>query len=243
MALHVILRLDAPLMSFGGVKVDERGPTELFPGKSLIAGLLGNALGYDHGDAVLLQRLQERLVYGARRDRGGRVVTDYQTADLGQDHLAHEGWTMRDRPEGREGGAASQGTAIRLRQYLADALYTVVLRLEPDTEPPTLDDLERALQRPARPLFLGRKPCIPSRPILAGRLEAGTLLEALVRAPVPAERECDAVPLTAWLPAEEVSGGPARELLVADERDWRNQIVVGGRLVKQVTLVPSREAP
>ncbi len=240
MPAFLFLRLDAPLMAFGGVKVDERGPTGPFPGKSLLAGLLGNALGYDHRDAVRLSRLQERILHGVRRDREGRVVTDYQTVDLGQDHLKMRGWTTKDRSEGREGGPASEGTAIRYRQYIADGRFTIALRLTPDEETPTHADLEWALERPERPLFIGRKPCLPSGPILAGRVEAPTLAEALQRAP-SVDRLDDAGPKTAWLPAFEAWEGPSQEMLVADERDWRNQIVVGSRLIRQVTLAPLTE--
>ena len=41
----LLLRLEAPLMSFGSVLVDKRGPTDRHPGTALITGLLANALG------------------------------------------------------------------------------------------------------------------------------------------------------------------------------------------------------
>ena len=57
---------------------------------------------------------------------------------------------------------------------------TVALRLEPDGEEPTLDDLAQALQEPARPLFIGRKPCLPSTPLYRETVDAGSALAALV---------------------------------------------------------------
>ena len=75
----LLLRFDAPMMSFGGVRVDELNPTEDAPGTSLLAGICGNALGYDHRDHDLLERLQARLRHASRRDRTGRPVVDYRT--------------------------------------------------------------------------------------------------------------------------------------------------------------------
>ncbi|MBZ0116483.1 MAG: type I-E CRISPR-associated protein Cas5/CasD, partial [Sandaracinaceae bacterium] len=165
----LLLRLDAPLMSFGGTVVDARNVTDDFPARSMITGLCGNALGYDHRDVRELARLQERVRIGARRDREPERIVDFQTVDLGQPFLL-EGWTTDGRVEGREGGSAGTGTHIRLRHYLADGVYTVALTLVPADEPPALDDLSRALDEPARPLFIGRKCCLPSER-LVGRYE------------------------------------------------------------------------
>lgn len=181
----LLLELDAPLMSFGGVMVDARGDTQDFPALSMLTGLLANALGYRHGDTGRLERLQERLRYAVREDRRGRRLRDFQTLDLGQDFL-RQGWTTRGAPERRSGGTAKTGTHIRERWYLAGALYLVAVTLEPAAEEPTLEDLEEALRQPARPLFLGRKSCLPARPLVgpgAARRKAGSLYEALCSAP------------------------------------------------------------
>jgi CRISPR system Cascade subunit CasD len=59
-ASFLVLRLEAPLMAFGGPIVDQIGPTRSFPGQAQITGLLGNALGYHHHDADALEALQRR---------------------------------------------------------------------------------------------------------------------------------------------------------------------------------------
>lgn len=239
----LILRFDAPLLSFGGVTVDSHGVTREFPSLSMLTGMLGNALGLDHRDADQLGALQARIRHAARRDRAGAKLRDYQTVDLGQRHLVEKGWTTRNAAEGRTGGDAREGTHIRERDYWADAVYTVALRLEPAEVAPTLDELERALREPERPLFIGRKPCLPAAPILVGRIQAPSLFAALEATPrLPrtrwAEPDCAPEPLAAWIPGEEQPPGPSRELPVTDERDWENQIVVGRRIVKQVLVNP-----
>ncbi|WP_082411796.1 type I-E CRISPR-associated protein Cas5/CasD, partial [Methylogaea oryzae] len=95
----LLLRFDAPLMSFGGVMVDQHGPTERFPGLSLLAGLFGNALGYRHGDAEALEALQARIEYAARWDVEPQALLDYHTVDLGQPKMREPGWTTRGEPE------------------------------------------------------------------------------------------------------------------------------------------------
>ncbi|MCB9967247.1 MAG: type I-E CRISPR-associated protein Cas5/CasD [Geminicoccaceae bacterium] len=80
----LILRLEGPLMSFGDTAIDEIRPTRLLPGRSLLAGLIGNALGFEHRDVNALQRLQERLLFAARLDQAGEDLLDYQTALIGK---------------------------------------------------------------------------------------------------------------------------------------------------------------
>lgn len=189
---HLILLLDAPLMAFGGVAVDSYGRTDPFPSASLLTGLIGNALGYDRTEGEKLQALQDRLVYAVRIDQPGLPLMDYQNAEL---FAKDEGWTTRGVPEGRNrvspsytadarilrrtGKLVKRMTHQRYRHFWADRVVRVALRLEPAEAPPTLDDVAAALDAPARPLFIGRKPCLPSGPILAGRAEASNARAAL----------------------------------------------------------------
>lgn len=233
----LLLRFDAPLMSFGGPAVDQVGVTEEFPARSMLAGLLANALGYDHRQAAQTQRLQERLRVAARRDRKGARLEDYQTVDLGQEPLRGGEWTTWGRPEKRA-GAFSKDTHIRNRHYVADAVFTVAVTLQPTDEVPTLADIGRALQAPARPLFIGRKPCLPATPILVGTAQGRDLRSILEETPRVGMRG-DSESLSAWWPAEE-GGDEARTRLipVTDDRDWVNQIHVGRRFVREGLIHP-----
>jgi CRISPR system Cascade subunit CasD len=228
----LLLRLEAPLMSFGAPIVDRYGKIQPYPALSMICGLLGNALGYDHAETDRLQRLQERLRYGSRRDRSGTRMRDYHTVDLGLPHMDDDlGWTTRGELEKRKGGKASSGTHIRLRDYWADAAHTVALTLDPPGESPTIDAVQQALRRPERPLFIGRKTCLPAAPMLLGRVEAEDLREALRRAPLPPDAGSNEK-LTAWWPTEPGTDEPrAARRPVTDARDWANQIHVGERWI------------
>lgn len=254
----LLLRLEAPLMSFGDVAIDSRGPTRTFPTRSMLTGLCANALGHEHHEADRTNALQAQLRFATRRDRAGETLRDFHTVDLGQVDargvawMADAGWTTRGAREQRKGGSAGDGTHIRERFYLADAIYTVALTLAAgDTA--SLDTLEAALREPARPLFLGRKPCLPSSPLFLARTRATTLLAALAAAPLTRRATPkDGRVLAEW-PDDELesvdaaSAAPAsRRLALTDERDWVNQVHVGRRFVREglLTLTPkSSEAP
>lgn len=229
----LVLRFDAPLMSFGGVLVDNVGTLDEFPGQAMITGLCANALGYEHVLFDELQELQRCVCFAARIDRAGEMLTDYQTVDLGQtDRFGHEwmqaGWTSCGRVEGREGGPAGKGTHIRYRRYWADRVVTICLGMAPGAGA-SLDLVRNALRAPARPLFLGRKCCLPSTPVFHDSIEASDVLDGLAR--VPPVRRGGRQKLPACWPAELGPRDGARLVRVTDERDWKNQAHVGRRRV------------
>lgn len=234
----LVLRFDAPLMSFGAPIVDNYGFDQQFPAASMLTGLLGNALGYDHRDADRLNCLQARLRFAARLDRLGKSIVDYQTVDLGQDFMMNTGWTTWGAPEKRKGGEANEMTHIRYRHYQAGAVVTVALSLVPPDESPSMDEVDSALQYPARPLYLGRKGCLPASPIRLDRTTASSLIQALLTIPQAGD---DLHIFAQWPPDED---GPldSRIVPVTDERDWVNQIHCGERWVRQ-GMIDLQEEP
>ena len=229
---------------------DASGALAEFPPASQLTGLLANALGYDQGAFGAHQRLQDRLGFASRLDRVGRRRVDYQTVDLGQPHLKNGGWTTHGRMEGR---ATSTLAHERWRAYWEERRCIVALTLKPDEETPTLDELALALRKPARPLFLGRKTCLPSCPLLAAELTANSLVEALLSYPdtetqatgkqEPGE-EHRRVPAQ-WPTHEDIPSRASDYHLVklADERDWANQFHAGQRTVRQGTLLLHGDSP
>jgi len=185
MARHLVLRLASPLIAFGGETIDNQGVIRDFPALSMLTGLIANALGWDRGQDISHNRLQQRLRMGTLLQptalRGDEAETqrlvDFQTAELG---AADKGWTTWGQPEERRGGAGSYaGPHLRYRHYHAELTAWVMLRLEPANEAPTLEHIAAALDRPARPLFIGRKPCLPTGRLVAGWQEAEHVLGAL----------------------------------------------------------------
>lgn len=237
----LLLRFEAPLMSFGAPIVDNRGEIQPYPALSMMTGLLGNALGFDHAESERLERLQRRLRYAVRQDREGERIQDYQTVDLSKPYMNDDrAWTTRGTLEKRKGGSASSGTHIRLRDYWADAAYTVALTLDPVDSSPTLNDVATALKYPTRPLFIGRKTCLPAKPIFLNETEAPRLIDALSDPnEAPLASRSDIRSLRAWWPVrpdadEPDENDPVQEEMrepVTDQRDWKNQIHAGQRWI------------
>lgn len=176
---YLLLRFEGPLQAWGDAAIDPVRPTRAFPSRSAIAGLLASALGWEYRDGERTTALQDALSYAVREDRRPRLIRDYQTVDLGRETSSWTRWGIEKR-----GGAFSTGTQILDKHYLADGSFLVAVRLGDDA-PVTIERIAVAVQRPARPLFLGRKSCPPATPILEGRTTADTGYEALRRWPVP----------------------------------------------------------
>lgn len=241
----VVLRLDAPVVSFGAPAIDQNGVVQAFPALSMLTGLMANALGWDHRDVDKLERLQERVRYAARIDRRGEALVDYQTVDLGMDWMRSEraGWTTRGRIAARGGDPKNAlGIHQRYRHYRADSLHTVALTLV-GSDGPSPDEVAEALRTPARPLFIGRKCCLPAAPMLVDVVDRTSLVDLLASLPRTTRGDAGLLPAFWWDgdDATAVAGG-SRVVSVTDERDWRNRVHVGRRFMREGHVNPP-EAP
>ena len=238
MANHLILNLEAPLMSFGGETIDNLGVIRPFPAVSMLTGLLANALGWRRVERQRHQDLQDRIVFAARIDReshGGLSMQDFQSAAINN---SEQSWTTRGRPEGRAGGTYQNH--LRYRDYHADMRVTVALRLAPAVGRPTLEDLAKTLDEPMRPLFIGRKPCLPSAPLFGGYSDGSTALEALLSVPLvdePAGRPTIRVQWPEGEGTESAVGDErGRAQMITDERNWVSGLHGGGRPIRQAAV-------
>ena len=237
MPRHLLIRLSSPLIAFGGEAIDNIGIIRDFPALSMVTGLIANALGWDRGDDRSHNRLQERLRMGARLETQGSRLTDFQTAQLGANDKA---WTTRGTVEERRGGAASYDSPhLRSRDYHADLTALLALRLEIAEESPTLDEVAQALDRPQRPLFIGRKPCVPIGRLVAGWIDADSVLQALQRAPIAN----DAADLRAQWPDGEGQLPGDHLVDVCDERNWTSGLHGGWRPVREGRIKTAESMP
>ena len=241
---HLIIALEAPMMSFGDTLTDTRGPTRSFPGVSAVTGLLANALGWRRTQPERLQALHDSLLIGSRIDRdpmGGRPALDYQTADLNHDDA---GWTTHGVVETRSGEAKTfESQHLRFREYIPDCRVITALRANPgpgDTSVPSIDEMMEALIRPARPLFIGRKPFIPSTNIFHEIREADNILQALLETPPSEPDEMPSQVRLCW-PATE--GDPlaagvsvTQRRHISDLRNWHTRLHGGRRPVLEGTI-------
>jgi CRISPR system Cascade subunit CasD len=198
----LLLRLEGPLQSWGvrsRWSLRDTGPE---PSKSAIIGLLGCAAGILRPDwrsgakfDRTLEQWDNALCFGVRIDRPGRIETDYHT-------VQGQHWRANDKLERRKTNEIH--TELTWRDYLHDAAFLVALGLKPeyrDTNQDLLESLEEHLQFPKWPLYLGRKSCVPSRPILDRLTHEYQNLKSALQEELPAPRLRANLPpkLDAWI--------------------------------------------
>jgi CRISPR system Cascade subunit CasD len=150
----LLMRMRAPMMSWGDHSRFTIRDTRREPTKSAVIGLLCAALGRPRWEPV---HDLAALKMGVRIDREGVMLCDYHTI---MDSIKSSG---------------SKGdTVLSDRYYMADADYLV--GLEGDRS--LLEDLDAALESPCWQLYFGRKSFVPSCPVQVGITELG-LADAL----------------------------------------------------------------
>ena len=217
-------------MSFGTTAVDHHRPVQPWPATSMLTGLLANALGWRREHTAALDALQARLRWAARLDRPGVPLRDFQTAQLAKEDQA---WTTRGVLQGRDGGANTYNSPhIRERDYRADASVLVALRLDPADAVPTLAEAGHALDRPARPLFIGRKGCLPAARLSLGLCDAVDLVQALLQQAGPDAASTEGAALFTNDESAAVSLGPAVRIhWASDERRFALDVHAGRQQV------------
>jgi CRISPR system Cascade subunit CasD len=150
----LLLRLAAPLQSWGTSSRFTRRGTDRVPSKSAVIGLLAAAEGRRRTESI--EHLLD-LRFAVRTEQPGRVERDFQTA-------------------ARRGERTP--VSVSTRHYLSDAVFLAAV--EGDAK--LLEGLLDAVRRPHFPLFLGRRSCPPAGPIALG-LRDTTALDALSHEP------------------------------------------------------------
>ncbi|MCK9375750.1 MAG: type I-E CRISPR-associated protein Cas5/CasD [Syntrophobacterales bacterium] len=152
------LRLEGPLQSWGFDSQYNRRNTGLMPTRSAVAGMCCAALGLPRGSdqeqdflaSFRAVRMTSIAIprNGVRKELPVRRLQDYHTVQNTR----------------RASGAINRDCVLTHRQYLTDAAFGVILA----GKAILLGETAVALADPRWGLWLGRKTCIPSAPILAG---------------------------------------------------------------------------
>jgi len=180
----LLLRMEGPLQAWGNQEskfVIRR--TADAPTKSGVIGMLCAALGVSRADAAAewLPKLSA-LRMGVRIDRPGIRWWDYHTVGAGMQ--------MRIAKGERETKA---GAMLTRREYLCDASFLVALQGDSDL----VGKLTHVMHNPKWTLYLGRKCCPPSRPLLElneGDCQHPDLLSALTSVPWRKRLRSDTAP-------------------------------------------------
>jgi CRISPR system Cascade subunit CasD len=159
----LVMRLAGPLQSWGVRSQYNRRETAGEPTKSGVVGLLAAAQGR------LRQAAIDDLVglaVGIRTDQPGSLLRDYHTVS------DYRGTPLLSASVTGKGVQKKTGPAkythVTERYYLQDAVFVVAVS-GPNA---LLGALLEALMRPAFPLALGRRACVPTQPVVLKPIEA-----------------------------------------------------------------------
>ena len=170
----LLLRLEGPMQSWGDESKFEYRRTRREPTKSGVTGMIASALGRRRTEPI--DDLAS-LRFGVRVDREGVNTADYdyqitraaKRTKTGYIEVGYGEYEIEDKQ-----------TVLSNRYYLYDASF--VAGLEGDEE--LLNSIAYAIQHPMWPLFLGRRSCPPSKPVLM-RISNEPLEDALRHAELP----------------------------------------------------------
>ncbi|MFF3544742.1 type I-E CRISPR-associated protein Cas5/CasD [Streptomyces platensis] len=191
----ILLRLAAPLMSFGEHAAFHYRDTLAFPTRSALTGLFAAAQGKSREEALAPDphtgtHPYAELRFTVRIDRPGSRHTDFHTAGGGRPHkqgLRTSSGTHRPQ---------SKSTLITHRVYLADAVFVVAVQ----GPTPLLHDLTACLEQPEFAPYLGRRACIPNEPLLLCGPHLDPISQLLYEVPLslatPPRSDQSTVPLT-----------------------------------------------
>lgn len=153
------LRLEGPMQSWGFDSQYNRRDTGLMPTKSAIAGMCCAALGLSRGcdneqqflktfNSTRMTAIAIPRHFDGNRELSVRRLQDYHTVQNTR----------------RASGGMNTDSVLTHRTYLTDSAFGILLEGESDI----LEKIASAVADPKWGIWLGRKTCIPSAPVLAG---------------------------------------------------------------------------
>lgn len=233
----LVLRLAAPLQSWGGPSRYNRRETRPQPTKSGILGLLSAAEGRDR-EASLTDLLGLQL--GVRVDQPGTLLRDYHTYS---DYRGLPLLSAKANAKGQQTRTTPpKYTGVTQRFYLQDAVFVAALR-GPET---LMQSLEEAVRNPVFPLSLGRRSCPPTGPVSLGLRPDTGLEDALKQVPWQAgsHRRSQVQDTTVTLEATvEDPAGDHFAVDVPDTYDLKTGTTFGRRAVRHLwVIVPTGHA-
>lgn len=163
------------MQAWGTHTFEDFRPSNLYPTRSGLLGLLGACLGVERGDTAELNDLAASVEFTVRVDselvRPGRENSVRKAGTK----LADFHTVMDAR---KVDGSINKFPVVSRREYLYDAAFTVAVGDRPDAVF-SLEKIAESLQCPCFTPSLGRRSCPLARPLLEAQIEANSARDAL----------------------------------------------------------------
>lgn len=173
---YLVMRLMAPLSSWGETAVGEYRPTASWPGESALLGLCGAALGVAREDEEGQSALRDSFRFAIAVLSGGDLLRDYHTAQVpGRSDL--KGRPHRTRRDELAIPKTDLNTILSTRDYRQNGDWLVAVAVSSKSRW-SLAELGDALLCPRYVLYLGRKSCPLASPLAARILPAESAMAA-----------------------------------------------------------------
>lgn len=159
----LILWLEAPLQSYGEENCLYVRSTTKFPRRAALWGMIFGAAGWynEQRDRLAQLRPCSLTVFGYGKEKP--ILSDF--------HIVGGGWDESDPWQERMVPHTSNGSKVvgiptrpRVKQYLQDSVFSAICEFPAQWE----DELRETCKSPKDVVFLGRKACIPTVPVLQG---------------------------------------------------------------------------
>ncbi|MCI4661224.1 MAG: type I-E CRISPR-associated protein Cas5/CasD [Neomegalonema sp.] len=167
----LVIQLIAPLASFGELAGNTRRGSRERPGRGMLLGLLGAALGVKREDAEGQRALFDGYEVASCTLKPGRILQDYHS--------------IQSLPHPKRAGTRAQAlaqrdalvTSLTLREYRQDVAFEAAYAARSGARW-DLASLREALLSPRFTLYLGRKSCPLAAPLAPRIVSADGPLEA-----------------------------------------------------------------
>jgi CRISPR system Cascade subunit CasD len=168
----LILRLDGPMQAWGRHTYEDFRPSEVFPTRSGLVGLLGACLGIERADKTGLVALSNSFRYAARADvhEGHADARERRIRKIADFHTVMDARSVSGKPR--------EFPVVSSREYLCDAQFTLAAEFAPNAAV-SLETVREAVRRPKYTPFLGRRSCPLAQPLYLDTLTADDLHGAL----------------------------------------------------------------
>jgi len=185
---YLILKLQGSMQAWGSHTFEDYRPSQIFPTRSAIIGLLGACLGIEREDIAKREALNNSLTQLTVRADPRYLNTRKQPLKM---HKITDFHTVQNAR--KVDGASRKDAIVSRREYLCDAEFSIAMTFDKE-QGYSLEEIKQAIQKPYYTPFLGRKSCPLQRPLYEAMITAENAQVAL----------SDITPMQGTLYSEEV---------------------------------------